>query len=90
MIVRDHRPDRVARSGPLHSEQDTQSGLRRTAVLDELDGRMEIDVLCGGEVAGRRCSEPGAHERLGPPVHNKCFDRILPRGQGLFEQCLHI
>ena len=78
MIVRDHRPDGVARSGPLHSEQDTQSGLRRTAVLDELDGRMEIDVLRGGEIDGRRCSEPGAHERLGPPMHDKGFDRIPP------------
>jgi len=78
MIVRDHRPDGVARSGPLHSEQDTQSGLRRTAVLDELDGRMEIDMLCGGEIDGRRCSEPGAHESLGPPMHDKGFDRIPP------------
>jgi hypothetical protein len=90
MIVRDHRPDGVPRGGLLHSEQDTQSGLRRTAVLDELDSLMEIDVLGSGEVDGSRRGEPGAHERLGPPMHNKGFDRIPPRSQGFVEQCLHI
>jgi hypothetical protein len=90
MIVRDHRPDGVPRGGLLHSEQDTQSGLRRTAVLDELDSRMEIDVPGCREVEGRRRGEPGAEERLGPPMHNKDFDRILPRDQGSVEQSLHI
>ena len=53
MIVRDHRPNGVAPGGLMHSEQDTQSRLRRTAVLDDWDCRMEIDVLGGGEVDGR-------------------------------------
>ena len=89
MIVRDHRPNGVAPLGLVHSEQDTQSGLRRTATLDELDCRMEIDMLGGGEIDRRGRGEPRAHEGLGPPTHNKDFDRILPGGQGLFEQWLH-
>jgi hypothetical protein len=51
---------------------------------------MEIDVLGCGEADGRRRGEPGADKRLGPPTHNKGFDRILPRSEGFLEQCLHI
>ena len=58
MIVRDHRPNGVAPGGLMHSEQDTQSRLRRTAVLDDWDCRMEIDVLGGGEVDGPRAHRP--------------------------------
>jgi hypothetical protein len=89
MIVGDHHADGIAPGELWHLEQDTQSGLRRTATLDELDGRMEIDVLAHCEIDRRGGNETGAHERFRPPTHDKGFDGILHGGYGLFEQCLH-
>jgi hypothetical protein len=89
MIVGDHRADGIAPGELWHLEQDTQSGLRRTATLDELDCRMEIDVLAHCEIDRCGGNETGTHERFRPPTHDKGFDRILQGGYGLFEQCLH-
>jgi hypothetical protein len=38
MIVCDHSANGVAAGWLVHSEQDTQSSLRRTAALDQLHG----------------------------------------------------
>ena len=89
MIVGDHSANGVAAGWLVHSEQDTQSSLRRTAALDQLDCPMEIDVLAGrqGDRGGR--VEARAHERLRPPAHDQGLNGILERNHDFFEQRLH-
>lgn len=89
MIVCDHSANGVATGWSVHSEQDTQSGLRRTAALDQLHRSVEIDVLAGREVDRGGWVEAHAHERLRPPAHDQGRDGILERDCDFFEQRLH-
>jgi len=89
MIVCDHSANGVAAGWLVHSEQDTQSSLRRTAALDQLDCPVEIDVLAAREVDRGHGVEACAHERLRPPAHDQDLDGILERDCDFFEQRLH-
>lgn len=89
MIVCDHSPNGVAAGWLVHSEQDTQSSLRRTAALDQLDGSVEVDVHAGREIDRRLRVEARAHQRLGPPAYDQDLDGILNRDYDFFEQRLH-
>lgn len=89
MIIGDHRSDGVAPRGPLHSEEDTQSGLGRAATLDEPDRLVEIDVLAHCQVERRVCIETRTYERLGPPPEHSDPFRVLHVDWDLFEQTFH-
>ena len=89
MIVCDHSANGVAAGWLVHSEQDTQSSLRRTAAVDQLHRSVEIDVLAGREVDGGGRVEARSHKRLRPPAHDQGLDGILERDFDFFEQRLH-
>src|SRR4051794_25457022 len=50
------------------SDQDVEGGLVRTALLDQRDREMEVDVVPRGERDRVARVVAGAHELLGPPV----------------------